>query len=73
MSDVDKQVPLHQYFHNEIAPKIDSNTRTVIVARMNHNGESEVIMGGQDLDMAWLLNLARMRLDEIIASKKNED
>lgn len=65
-----EQKPLHTYFHEEIAPKIDSNTRTVIVARMNHNGESEIIMGGQDLDLPWLLKLASMRLAEIIMGKK---
>lgn len=69
MSD-NKQVPLHQYFHENIAPKIDTNTRTVIVCRMNHNGESEVIMGGNDLDIAWLVNLAHIRLNALVDGKK---
>lgn len=59
-----------ELFHDIIAPTINENTRTYIVATINHNGESQVQMNGSDLDIPWLLKLADIRLGELIISKR---
>lgn len=48
---------------------IDKNTRTVIIAKIDFNGESEVTMTGQDIDMTWLKELIDIRLKEMIKDK----
>lgn len=66
----DRPLTVDEKFHAYIVPKIDKNTRTVIVLTMNHNGSCEVTMDGQDLDLVWLLKLADHRLGEMIQLKK---
>ena len=66
----DRPLTVDEKFHAYTVPKIDKNTRTVIVATMNHNGSCEVTMDGQDLDIAWLLKLADHRLNELLQTKK---
>lgn len=60
---------ISETFQTQVAPKIDKNTRTVITAWMNHNGECEVFMSGQDIDMAWILKLIELRFQSVINSK----
>lgn len=54
----------------EHSVKVNENTRTFILGFINHNGESEVTMAGQDLDIAWISKLIEMRISELIMSKK---
>jgi hypothetical protein len=61
--------PLQSIF-KEHSAKFTEHTRTFILAFINHNGEAEVTMAGQDLDIAWLAKLIDMRLNELIAAKK---
>ena len=55
----------------EYSAKINENTRTFILAFVNHNGDGEVTMAGQDLDIAWLDKLIDIRVTELIQAKRN--
>jgi len=50
--------------------KITEHTRSFILGFINHNGETEVVIAGQDLDATWIAKLIEMRLNELIAAKK---
>ena len=59
-----------EQFRAEVAPLVNEHTRTYIVATINHNGESQVIMNGADLDFPWLLKLAEFRFSDLLRGKK---
>ena len=52
-----------------ILPGINENTRTVIVAKIDFNGNSELTMAGEDIDLPWLRDLISNKIFEIMDSK----
>lgn len=49
-----------------ILPGINENTRTVIVAKIDFNGNAEVSMAGEDIDLPWLRDLISNKIFEIM-------
>lgn len=70
MSDKKVYNNVGELFQDTIAPTVNENTRTYIVATINHNGESQVQMNGNDLDFPWLLKLAEFRFSDLLRGKK---
>lgn len=60
--------------YKEFGKTVDKNTRSIIVAKIDHNGDASVNLTGGVLDLSYLSALINTRVSDIITSgdKKKE-
>ena len=55
--------------YKEFGKSVDKNTRSIIIAKIDHNGDAVVNVTGEKLDITFLNNLIDVRIKSVITGE----